>query len=160
MFELITKMLAAFFDHLSVNEWEKGIFFIFLELIFVISLELFLALHHFVRHHEVIIQRSFAEFFPLVLQFLQVGYLLQEFLFSVELIFLCCVSMIHFISHLFKMLLHHLVRSGFLIIVHLSAKSDDLLEWVSCLVEMLISDFAHALEPSTSILGIRIGHME
>lgn len=68
--------------------------------------------------------------------------------------------MIHLLSHLFKMLLHHLIWSRFLIIVNLSAESNDLLEWVCCLVKVLIPDFAHALEASTGVLRIWIGHVE
>ena len=47
-----------------------------------------------------------------------------------------------------------------MIIVNLSAESDDFLEWVCGLVKVLISDVAHALESGTGILRIWIGHVE
>lgn len=47
-----------------------------------------------------------------------------------------------------------------MIIVNLSAKSNDLLEWVSGLVKVLIADVAHALESGTGVLRIWVGHME
>jgi hypothetical protein len=47
-----------------------------------------------------------------------------------------------------------------LIIVNLSAESNDLLEWVGALVKVLIPDVAHALEPGAGVLRIWIGHVE
>lgn len=47
-----------------------------------------------------------------------------------------------------------------MIIVNLSAKSDDLLEWVCGLVKVLVPDVAHALESGTGVLRIWIGHVE
>ena len=95
-----------------------------------------------------------------MLQSLEVGNLLQKLLFCRQLVRFGWLSVIHLFSHLFKMLLHHLIWGGFLIIVNLSAESNDLLEWVSGLVKVLIPDVAHALESGAGVLRIWIGHVE
>ena len=95
-----------------------------------------------------------------MLQSLEVGNLLQKLLFCRQLVRFGWLSVIHLFSHLFKMLLHHLIWGGFLIIVNLSAESNDLLEWVRALVKVLIPDVAHALESSAGVLRIWIGHVE
>ena len=47
-----------------------------------------------------------------------------------------------------------------MVVVNLSAESDDFLERVCGLVKVLIADVAHALESGTGVLRIWIGHVE
>lgn len=54
LFELVAELLAAFFDQLSIHEWEESIFFISLEPALSVLLDLFLSLHHLVRRQKVI----------------------------------------------------------------------------------------------------------
>ena len=47
-----------------------------------------------------------------------------------------------------------------MIVIDLSAESNDFLEWVCALIKVLIPDVAHALESGAGVLRIWIGHVE